>query len=796
MTRIATTCKSSLLGRAALLALAVGACNAARADEEQPSETVVVTSTRFNTDAAPAKASLDTTEPQTIINRSYIQNFVSPTADYVTILSIVPGMTGGDPNGVGLSDGGAKNTLRGLGDGNFVMQWDGIPFGDTNGPTHHNISYFPASTIGSAVVDRGPGNAGNMGASTYGGTVKLFSQTLTDDMHASGAFTYGSFGTQQETVNLQSGSLDMLGGTKIMLNLQQLYSDGALSLNDVRSKNALIKTETPIGSDWKLTLFGDYSYLKEHLDDNNGSTPGQIAVYGKNFALQDTNPSLPTYWAYNWTNKETDIEYVRLTGDITSSTRLDNTAYTYAYWNHTLSPNSQLQTLSEAQGGISEDTLGKSWDVFNGTTLGKLAPANDLLAYDKVNSYRVFGDILRLSQDYDFGWVSGEIRTGAWLEEQTTHRYKYMFDETACAAQNVDPWNAGLALAASICGVGPSKASPGKYEQNGNLGFAKDDEYSGWQQYQPFLEVDIKPIDGLTLTPGVKYVHWNHDVNAQVAQGSTCGVSLACAGVNKLGQSFEESFVTTDTLPFFQANYKIQSNWSAYFEYAKGIYVPDVSAFEAKTPTLGFPAPQTTTNYQVGTVYYADNFTFDADVYAISVNNNYVSLPCSYSPGDTCYVNNGKALYRGIEGEGTYAFSDIGGLNLAGLSVFANGAVMSSKAEGGLWEPNAPRWTVAIGLLYKTDQWKFSIIDKTIGAQYSDAANNDAYRLPSYSSVSLSAGYSMEHVDLSINVDNLLNSRSVVNLTEGGTGTSLATSTDQYFFQAPRGVMGTLAVHF
>ena len=96
MTTIATLRKSTLLGRTALLALAVGAFNAALADEEQPSETIVVTGTRFNTDAAPAKASLDTTEPQTIINRSYIENFVPPTADYVTILSIVPGMTGGE----------------------------------------------------------------------------------------------------------------------------------------------------------------------------------------------------------------------------------------------------------------------------------------------------------------------------------------------------------------------------------------------------------------------------------------------------------------------------------------------------------------------------------------------------------------------------------------------------------------------------------------------------------------------------------------------------------------------------
>jgi len=823
VTTIATLRKSTLLGRTALLALAVGAFNAALADEEQPSETIVVTGTRFNTDAAPAKASLDTTEPQTIINRSYIENFVPPTADYVTILSIVPGMTGGDPNGPGLSDGGAKNTLRGLPDGSFTMQYDGIPFGDTNGPTHHNISYFPASTIGSAVVDRGPGNAGNMGAATYGGTVKLFSQTLSDDPHAMGAFTYGSFGTQQEVANLETGSIDWLGGSKFMLNIQGLDSDGALSLQDVRERNFLYKSETPLGPDWKLTMFADYSYLKEHLDDNNGLTASQVDAFGKNFALQNTNASLPTYWAYNWTNKETDMEYIRLQGDITSTTHLDNTSYTYAYWNHTFSPNAQTQEACTAStsttpcvdGLTNDDTLAgtkqKTWYFLNPTTgqvnTNRAAPGTDLLAYDKVNEYRVFGDLIRLTQDYDFGWVSGEVRTGAWLEEQTTHRYKYMFDMNSCAQQNVDPWNVGLAQAAAMCGIGPKAGTTvnvvgGKYAYNGNQGYAKDDEYSGWQQYEPFVEVDIKPFDGLTLTPGVKYVHWNHDVDAQVAQGSLCGVSVTCAGFNSAGQPFSQSFTTTDTLPFFQANYKIDQNWSTYFEYAQGIYVPDVSAFENASPVApgSFPAPQTTTNYQWGTVFYADQFTFDADVYMINVNNNYSTEVCPYDSSETCYLNTGKALYKGIEGEGTYAFDRVGSLDLRGFSVFANGALMSSKQTSGQyagnWEISAPRWTVAAGLIYKTDEWKFAVIDKLVGAQYSDVQNLDADRIPSYNNMTLTAGYNFGPVETSISIDNVLDSRSVISITEGNQLGFTAASTDQYFFQAPRSVMGTLKAHF
>ena len=105
-------------------ALLVGPAHAQQVAQNQYSdlETVVVTGTQFNPDIAPAKSSLDTMEPQTIINQSYIQDSVANTADYTTILAIAPSMTGQDINGPGLSDGNVKNTLRGLPDGSFVRR--------------------------------------------------------------------------------------------------------------------------------------------------------------------------------------------------------------------------------------------------------------------------------------------------------------------------------------------------------------------------------------------------------------------------------------------------------------------------------------------------------------------------------------------------------------------------------------------------------------------------------------------------------------------------------------------------
>ena len=823
-----------LLGCTAVAAVMAAFSDAAYAQQDiNAPETVVVTGTRFNTDAAPAKASLDTTEPQTIINRSYIENFVPPGSDYVTILAIVPSLTGGDINGPGLSDGGTKNTLRGFPDGNFNMTYDGIPFGDTNGPTHHNISYFPASTIGSVDVDRGPGNAGNLGANTYGGTIKLYSEGLRDDMSAKALASYGSFNTALGVLNGQTGEIDTdgFGTIRAMANVQYLHSDGALTNQDLFTNNQLVKIQDQLNSHWTITLFADQSFLKENLDDNNGTTPAQNYVYGKDFALQNTNPAVPTYTPYNFTSKHTDIEYVREDGDLFWGLKLDNTSYSYAYWNHTLSPNNQTQTLADIQGNTSEGN--SSLTLANGTV-----DPNGILGYSKQNAYRVYGDILRLTEDYDFGWIDGQVRGGVWWETQATHRFKYYFDSVVCGAKGVDVFDVGDIAANAACGAAykPFKSSyyngpvagntnilKAKSIENGTivgvnqLGYAKDDEHSDWDQYQPFLEVDIKALDDrLTITPGLKFVHWTHRVNAPVGQGNLCGIGANNTDTpgpgttpvcpNNPGENFKESFTTRDTLPFLELNYKLEPSWSMYFEYAKGIYIPDISAFENSPPTAlnGFPAPETTTNYQFGTVYYADQFTFDADVYYIPIHNNYVVQTCSFDASEQCYVNNGAATYQGIEGEGTYAFDNLFGFDVHGLSVFMNGALMSSKADGGKWEPNAPMWTAAAGILYQSHEWKFGLIDKLVGSQYSDPQNNKYFRIGSYGDLTATVGHTHEFpgvgtAELSVNVDNLLDRQNVTLITEATTGVAPATwqsATDQYFFQAPRSVFVNLTLRY
>ena len=182
----------------------------------------------------------------------------------------------------------------------------------------------------------------------------------------------------------------------------------------------------------------------------------------------------------------------------------------------------------------------------------------DIPGYNKLNAYRVWGNMLRVSQDYNFGWVSGQLRVGVWWEGSATQRYRGDFDMTLCSAQGIQ--NAFYQNATSCIDYTLVKKGTALIISNqGNPTYNGADEYvehSNWDQYQPFAELDIKPMDNLTITPGVKYIDWSRSVAADPEQKVVPA------------QPYYAGYTTTDLLPFATVNYKMMPNWSAYFQYA------------------------------------------------------------------------------------------------------------------------------------------------------------------------------------------------------------------------------------
>jgi iron complex outermembrane receptor protein len=823
-----------LLGSTALLPVAAGAADSVA--DRSPVETIVVTGSRFNADAAPAKASLNTTQPQTIINKSYIEDSTAETSDYTTILAIVPSLTGLSINGPGLSDGNVKNTLRGLPDGNFGLSYDGIPFGDTNGPTHHSESYFPSSTIGSVNVDRGPGNAGTLGASTYGGTIKLFSEPLSDDFRVRQTATAGSWTTFNFNTNIQTGIFDLAGhDARFLANYQGSGSSGYLTEQSTHRENELIKFAVDLAPDWTLTFFGSRNGLSQIVNDSNGATPGQIITFGKQFALQRTDTRLPTYIGFNPEHKNTDMEYLRLQGDVGGSWHFDDQFYTYAYINKTVTSTNITQTLANVQAslGLGAGAIAQGL----GTKVAGVTYATDVPGYTKLNAYRVWGNIARAAYDYDLGFVTGQIRAGVWWEGSATERERYYLDMTKCAAANGGYCN-GFQVEHSGNFADQKTSSGTTFNGINGVGYF---EHTGWSQVQPFVEVDIKPLENLTITPGVKYVWWDHTINLNSLVKGKPPTVYGTAGN-------PDSFTTTRVLPFATVNYQPRQNWSIYAQYANGIYVPDITAFEVNTAISSFPKPQTTTNYQFGTVYYGDNFSVDADVYYIQSDNTIQQIVTGASPtpqcpipNDTCNINAGTVTYKGVEGEATYVFGDELGGWLQNWSIFGNGSINSAKAHTDPLNPHsptfqdkqAPFWTAAMGLIYKEGNWKISLIDKLVGQQYEDAPGKRVdvngstpvalaagqtqyfgsfYKLGAYNRMDLTLYYDMGDIagaDITIGggVYNLLNDRSIVALTindkapfTGGQTSAQAFtlrpgSLDQYYFQPERSFQFTVKVH-
>ncbi len=128
------------------------------------SEEVVVESednSSLAVQSAPVKSLLDAGSARTEISSNYIAQYTSPVTDFADIIQAAPGTVSYTTNGIG--NGQAKIYFRGFVDDDYTMTWDGVPFNDSNDPSHHSWAYIPAAAIGHVDFDRSPGTASDIG---------------------------------------------------------------------------------------------------------------------------------------------------------------------------------------------------------------------------------------------------------------------------------------------------------------------------------------------------------------------------------------------------------------------------------------------------------------------------------------------------------------------------------------------------------------------------------------------------------------------------------------------------------
>ena len=689
---------------------------------------------------APSQANLSATQPQSVISRAYIENSTPPTGNFNSISAIAPSVASmPSTNGPGMAD--QKATLRGFQDGEYNVTFDGIPFGDTNGPTHHSTAYFPAAVIGGMMIERGPGNASNIGYSTYGGSINLFSKTPSEQQGTSVYGTYGSWHTWLSGVSYESGR--MKNDATLQLNLQYVSTNGYLTESDQSNRNFTAKFQKPVGDNFLLTLFTSLSAVKTFGTDNaSGPTSAQVAALGQNYVMNG-NPGSQGYRGFNFQDKNTDMEYLRLQGRLGAGWEIDNNAYTYAYVNNTTAGQDPSQYNGVADATLSFNDLNKK-----PVTL----PNGNVPGYDKLNMYRVWGDVLKATRKFD----PGLLRVGAWFEGSATERHNL--------EQNL---TTGALL------PGATSAYPTGVVTSTN--FATQN--SRWHQIQPFAEFEWAAAPGLTITPGYKAMYYNFGLRSAMNQKAL------------VPQDYKYTYKAG--LPFLTVNQKLGEHDSVYAQFAKGMQVPFLGVgSDTATP----PAPQYTTNYQVGYVHKSDTLTLSADLYYIDIGNLQLNTGTNANPD---YTNTGGAAYKGVELEGTYAMGH-------GWAVYGNYTINSARYKSGNAAvgqptgqvPNAPNMTSALGLLLNQGPWNASLVFKRIGQQLNTKLGG---QLPHIDDTDLNVAYTFKNLGsrwakafrLQLSVFNLTNRRGLV-----ATTGPLTAAASQYQWQAPRSWMISGKVDF
>jgi iron complex outermembrane receptor protein len=701
---------------------------------------------------APVGALLEARSARTEINANYIDEFTSPVADYGDILNIAPGTYTLSSNGVG--QGQSKTTFRGFPDGDYDITLDGIPFEDTNTPTHHSWAFAPSQWIGNIDFDRSPGTASTIGPAPFGGSINIITKDISPVPSVRGSVSYGSFNTNLLDFQFDSGSVlpnHKLGMTG---DIHRMTSNGFQTFNYQERNAGDLKVQYKFSPTTILTGYSGVIWLDANTPNNTAPTRAQAqpgyaptqandpytGYQGYNFLLENTNPASTYYIGYNTYHVPTDFEYVGVKSELGKGWLLDVKPYTYSYYNaqyYTNDPPSNKSGLIDAS-CFTETQKSTKNSAGQSVTVGVFPCATD-----KLNSYRKYGEVSTISQTSRYG----VFRTGLWYEWATTNRYQIPSNPLA-------RYNTGSPLA--VPGSQLDSVLPNFHENF----------YTN--SYQPYAEFEWHVLPKFRITGGTKYAYYQMDLKQYADNGKTVGY-LTGPG----------SFVTNSAgyhnwLPSVDFSYRVKPNWSAYFEFGKGDIIPPSSVFDVGQTAAGggvktLPAPSGTSTYQTGTVAKFKRFTIDGDFYYIRFQNSYIAVPDITITTAQDYYLGPDSLTKGFETEANLYLGH-------GLSFYGNGSVTKATyrgtgVPGGLWVAGTPANIEGFGLLYQAKNIDAGFFEKRVGPQFDD---NGTFHNQNYDQAfnidNFDIGYTVrndskfDRTKFAVTFNNLLDTRNVTSI--------------------------------
>jgi iron complex outermembrane receptor protein len=629
-------------------------------------------------ETAPSQNTLDARSARSEISPEYIQNFASPIADYTELLNNAPGTWSVNPNGVGLGD--SKTYFRGFKDGQYTMQADGIPFNDTNDPTHHSWAFFPSQFIAGVDFDRSPGSASSIGPTNFGGTVNLLSRSVSYSPDIRATASYGSFNTRMLALDADSGQFGPGKKSSLTANVHQMLSDGYQTFNYQKRVAGFLKYQYRLNDRTTITVFGGLVDLWTNTPNLKGPTRAQIAEFGDNYLLSN-DPAQPNYYGYNFYHVQTDFEYIGIHSELGRGWKFDNKLYTYRYWNKQNYNNPSIQA--------------------DGFFLPGTQSITSTSGVDKLNGYRKVGDIATVSYEM----ARGVLRTGLWFEWAYTDRYQVPTDPRT--------WQDSL--------------------------LANFHEHFTTLSAQPFVEYEYNITSKLSALAGMKVAEYGMYLTQFQDNGKT---GVGCVGGALSTPKVTQTTVCVGGAPFAyheaqyrswmpsaSLRYKLKTNWTAYAQFGTGSNIPPSSVFDAGangqsvnsgiTQVAVLPHPTAVKTYQIGSVTKFNRWTLDVDAYYSHFQNPYSTF-IDPATGEAYFYQTGPSNTKGVEAESNIQIG-------RGLSFYVNGTLGAAKyqegrsyANGGLWIANTPKNTEAIGLTYQQKNWDVGMFNKRVGTMYND----------------------------------------------------------------------------
>ncbi|MBU6418380.1 MAG: TonB-dependent receptor [Proteobacteria bacterium] len=687
---------------------------------------------------SPSKAPLHSIQPTSMVDKHTVDKLLTGTESYADIARLTPSVSNIDPNGPGLSETSGP-VIRGFQDGQYNITFDGIPFGDSNDFTHHSTSFFTNGLLGQTIVDRGPGGADTVGDATFGGTISLRTINPSPTAKATINSSYGSYDTSDNSIRLDTGAIPSLNGASGVFVAEHIKSNGALTNVTQERTNFFGKVVIPLSTSTTLTLMADHNQV--YQNPPYGATLSQMANLGWNYGLSD-NPNSQAYYRYNTDHITTDMEYADLQSALGDGFLYDGKIYTYAYYHHDLNGDDPNDTgpdgVTQAVGAVPNEVV-----LTPGGTPIAGVPGQTFLM-----DYRSVGTIQRLQKE--FGW--GDIKTGFWFDHQVNTRFVQNVSLTNGNAINYDPLDSNGGL------VTPTN-------DNGSI---ERLQHNQLYTFQPYGAVDWKPIDGLTLTAGLKWAYFRRAIDAPVNQKTE-----TLTGYTKNYQKL---------LPSFDAKYAFTPNLSGYFQAAEGFLAPNLNTFYTQALTSESVRPESTINFQTGFAYQDAHWALGGDIYNIHFQNfidHAKEQVNGTGPKQVVYYNAGGVIYRGVEAEAAYSFGN-------GVTLFGNaGYNQAFQTSTNIKITNAPQGTANLGAIYNANGFYAAIVDQWTGGEYSgntgvNVANNANEGSPAagkspggwydpYNIVNVTLAYTFNHdnphkdpIEVKLNLDNITNQKQLI----------------------------------